>query len=153
MADAGADDRFIASGDQVEQPILPDLAPTAEHERGQHRNEGEAEQERAEQGEAHRQGHRREQAPLDALEGQQWNIRDDDDQERKQDGALDDERRLPDPSGQPDGIQSSRFVRQGSDDALDHDDGGIHEDAEVERADAEQAHGHARQMHAEECEQ
>ena len=98
MADAGADDRFIASGDQVEQPILPDLAPTAEHERGQHRNEGEAEQERAEQGEAHRQGHRREQASLDALEGQQWDICRDDDQEREQDGTLDRQRCLTDPS-------------------------------------------------------
>ena len=40
-----------------------------------------------------------------------------------------------------------------TDDPLDHDDGAVHEDAEVERADAEQAHRHARQVHTQEREQ
>ena len=63
--------------------------PAAQQERGDRRHQREAQQQRAEQGEAHRHRHGREQAALDALQGEQWDVGRDDDEQREEDRALD----------------------------------------------------------------
>src|SRR5262249_22142660 len=80
---AGADDEVLS----LRQP-LPQKEITEQ------RNEREREDERADERRGHRHGHRRENSPLVALQGEDRDVRRDDDQHREEGRATDLARRL-----------------------------------------------------------
>jgi hypothetical protein len=117
----------------------------------QHRHHGQRQHQRAEQREDHRQRHRPEQLPLHALQCQDGEIDDHDNQLTEhgrlpylEDGVADD--------GGP-ARAGVGVVGQAAHDVFDQDDGAVHDQAEVEGAEAEQAGGDAEAEHPAEGEQ
>ena len=141
----------------VEQPVQhripPGPATGAKQPRRQHRHERQRQQQRADQSKADRVGHRREQPALDALQGEQREVRGHDDEQRKEDRPLHLDR------GAPNGLVDRRRTRhplplvQSAKDVLDHDQIAVDDDAEVDRAEAEQVGGDLHRVHARERKQ
>ena len=140
MANEQVEHRRVQPLDPADQPDLLLLGVVAEAKRGHHRHERERQDQRAGQGEDHRQGHRPEQLSFRALKREDRQIDDRDDQ-------LAEHGRLADLDG---GIANdlelgprSTLVGQPAHAVLDHDHAGVDDQAEVDRTQAHQAGRHA----------
>ena len=118
---------------------------------GQHRHQRQRQDHRAGQGEDDRQRHRPEQLALDPFQGQDRQVDDHDDQFAEQgrladlDGGVADHVEL--------GLLRQVAVGEVADAVLDHDHRAVHDQAEVDGPQAQQAGGDAEAQHAGEGEE
>jgi hypothetical protein len=148
-----SDRHFIPAEDPFQCRIAPSLNARPEDPCRQHGHQRERQQQRADQREAHDVRHGRKEAPLHALERKQRQIGGDDDQQREEDRALHFERRP------ADGLVDRRPLRfritlgETAQHVLDHDEIAVHDDAEVDGAEAQEIGGHLRRVHTREGKQ
>ena len=151
-ADGRAQRPGIGPGEEQHQRVAPFLRAPGIHDAGQHGDEKHGEQERARQGEGDRPGHGPEQAAFHALEGEDGHVGGDDNGDRVENrplhlmrGPLDFLR-----NGL---VRMSAVMRQEAHDVLHHDDGALHDHAEIQRAEGKQVGGDVAQIEAKGSEQ
>ncbi len=138
MPDGPAELPAIELGHVGHDGVVPFVDPLAEEPARDHRRDHDREGESADQRERHRPGHRLEQAPLDALQGEDRDVGRDDDGDGEEHRTLDLLR------GAADRLRHGLLgvgvlaATNPADDVLDHDHGAIDHHSEVERAEREQ---------------
>ena len=127
------------------------VAGLPEEERGEDRREGERQQQRPGQGEDDRPGHRLEHLPLDAAEGEDREVDDDDDADPEGDGP---DHLVGGLGGElPHRLVAALRLAEAADDVLHQDHRAVHDQAEVDRPQAHQVGRDAGLHHAGEGEQ
>ena len=151
VIDDAPDVPAVAVDHPSQHRIPPDLRPVLEKIGGQHGNHRGGEQQRAQQRGAHRKCHGSEQPPLHPLQREQGQIGADQDRQREQNGPLDLNRR---PTDGVEGAGSPDLARgELAHDVFHHDQRAVHDDAEIERPQAQQAGMNSVNVHAQKGEQ
>ena len=114
---------------------------------GQPRNQQQGHQQRTEQGESHGKSHRREQPVLDALEREQRQVGGDDHQDAEEDRPRHLERGVEQVTRRQRAFCIGLAHPQ---DVFHHDDGAVHDDAEVDGAQRQQVGRHLEVVHKDE---
>ena len=121
----------IVAGEPLHQRVLPLFCAVSENDPSQHGSNQDGKQERAQQREGHRPGHRFEEPPFHSLQGENGQIRRDDDAARIEDRPLHLVRGVADLLR-----RSAQVVLQGQvpDHVLDHHHAAVHHHSKVQRA-------------------
>ena len=140
----------IVASEPVHDGVLPLLCALAEEQAGHDRSDEDGEDERAEQGKADRPGHGLEEPAFDGLQGEDGQIRGDDDAAGEEDRTLHFVRGIANLLRRGAGVV---LLSEMADDVLDHHHGAIDHHAEVQRAERKQVGGNVAEVEADGGEQ
>ena len=137
--------------EEQHQRVAPFPGASGKHDAGQHGNQEHGEEQRPRQGEGDRPGHGPEQATFHALQREDGHVGGDDNRDGVEDRPLHLVGGPLDLLGN--GLVAGIGMREQADDVLHHDDGALHDHAEIERAQRQQVGRNVAQVQAQRSEQ